>query len=201
MSTSSPKCLSEYNVAVFPLHDSPLTPHFSSLRYEEESWWSQMLGKAMLGSMCVLAQTWLENEKVKLLNLQFLVIKLFKLCSICCLWYPLRKHDYMHTFCLSTLKNKQNTDVRFCCSISRGQNGVTDLYQIEREMNSNLRHSCDSHIGPSSTASYLTIGVPTQRTCPGSWFYCQHLPLLHLTSLLLYFTQNKFCKGEGIILK
>lgn len=47
------------------------------LRFVEESWWSQMPGRAMLGSMCASGRTWWGNEKVKSLNLQCLVITFF----------------------------------------------------------------------------------------------------------------------------
>lgn len=121
-----------------------------------------MPGRVTLGSTCALAQTWLGNEKVKLLNLQCLVINPFfsvKSISICRLLYclctsnhPTHKHAhtcFFYFFCSSAVRNRIQM-LSFDCLSPRELNGVADLYQIECEMTSNLTLNYESHAGPGS---------------------------------------------------
>lgn len=117
----------------------------------------------MLGSTCASAQTWLESVKVKWLNLQYLVMKLFFSFSttICCLLYslsPRTTHKQTHTF---SVRNSLHM-LGFDCPCPRKLNGVIDLYRIECEMTSNLTLKHESHTAPSASllwpaAPYFTI--------------------------------------------
>lgn len=128
-----------------------------------------MPGRLTRGSTSALAQTWLENVKVKLLNLQCSVINpffsfsLFPLESLHLLStsHAIHKHAHAHThtrspltfvFCFPAVRNRIQMS-RFDCLSPRELNGVTDLYLIECEVTSNLTLSCEPHAGSDSSSA------------------------------------------------
>lgn len=94
----------------------------------------------------------------------------FSICTStwCLLYNPTNTPPHI-LFCLSTVRNRIQM-LSFHCLSPRELNGVTDLYQIECEMTSNLTLKYESHTDPSSFS------------CLTSWTLFRHewpLTLIH----------------------